>query len=419
MGETSGTEDLPLALTCVICRDLYEKPYFAADGYSYCRDCIATWEEENDGDWASPHTNVVIRHKALLVGDFEKACAVLDFKQSRVRQLLSGENFHERASALAVYHDDKPVITASQARELLDDFIASPRLHKDLDTPSTAVYCLLDCCVFFDMMDRFVQLPQNCIRHLFACERHAPAVPFVRIGALEQIATALVAAGRSLEEWKDRHAAIARDCVEHLDWRYGHGDSVTVSRGGDFDGIYYRDPYHDEKQSLQYVQHESDGTRRELVVPLLLSAYQGLREKPQECKLSTYEEGGLRGVAYFTSECTDQVWKGARRWAGRKCRLAFPDYDPLEADCLHLVAPSETLSVFERYPTFLPHHFCHDAAGAFQVPAVHRASRWHDLRVTLYDAALRACVATTRSRKRKWASGRETVDASSRSTSSY
>ena len=330
---------------------------------------------------------------------------------------MHSDDLRRQAMAFTVYHDGKPVITASEACVLVDEAVANPRSHVSFVVPSIAMYSLLDGCMNFELMDRFIRLPQNCLRHLLACDRYARKVPFLRLAALEGIVVALIAQGRSSEGWKDRHVVMARDCMQHLDWRYKDADAVVVRRGGAFDGVYHRDPAHiDDTEVLQYEMQEATaavpttaamrsprGTgRRVLTLPVLSSAHRGIQEPYLlECKVTKRQDGRLLSVAHFTSECTDKVGKGFKLWAGRKDCSAFPDYDPREDEYSRMLVSDLKLSVFERYPTYLPHSFSHEPTMMTPPSPVPQMGRWQGLRAQLCEVALHACAEKSSSNNRK------------------
>jgi len=67
---------------CIVCRDVFDEPVICADGFCYCRRCIARWV---DGDevWRSPRSNVLHRGPCLLTPDVDRGARALEARRLR------------------------------------------------------------------------------------------------------------------------------------------------------------------------------------------------------------------------------------------------------------------------------------------------------------------------------------------------
>jgi hypothetical protein len=408
-----------VGLTCVICKNVYQDPYFARDGFTYCRLCIAVWEDSSTSQggtdrWLSPRTNCRVPCPALLVPDAEMQLAVRAWQRQWVISCLGEEEEEGGCVArylqlCAVRHSGAPVLTRQETLDVLVRVAALRGGEAVKGAESLLFHHLLGCCAHYDALGEFASLPLALTRRMLEVDAGtlgSGRAPFIKMSlvfrllwAFEERVRCRVGSVRCLVRFVNVLAL-------HVAWRLRRTDTVASARDDATRGTYYRDPWCEEaNRHLVYVRTEDAAI---LSIPLRKSVEMGLEEDYVGAVLKV---GNNRSVHYMFSESCRRIpdkrtaWKERRKGRarggdashvrggdaprdGRRERPVFPDYDPdlsessgesSEADLAPADVPDVPEvddSVFEKLPRFLPHNFYHSS-----VPAAPPASLLSDFAV--------------------------------------
>ena len=389
----AGGNFAQVGLTCVICKNVYKDPHFARDGFTYCRLCIALWEDTSTSQgvtdrWLSPRTNCRVPCPALLVPNAEMGLAVRAWHRQRVVSFLGSEAEGSRVARYlqlcALRHSGAPVLTRQETLDILERVAVMRGAEAVKGAKSLLFHHLLGCCAHYDALREFAALPLALTHRMLAVDAGmlgSGGAPFIKMSLVFRLLWAFEERVQSRVGCLRYLVRFVNVLVLHVGWRLRRTDTVASARNDVTRGTYYRDPWCDEANRYLVYRREDAAA---LSIPLRKSVEMGLEDDYRGTALNVD-----RRVHYMLSESCRRIpdpcsaWKERRRArvssrgadarGRRRERPVFPDYDPdssessaesCGADFAPEDAPEVEDSVFEKLPRFLPHNFFHSAAPA-------------------------------------------------------
>jgi len=342
-----------LDLVCAICRELFDDPVLARDGYAYCRLCIIRWAKHSP--WLSPRTNERIEGTCVLRSDIERGCLAREARLHELRERCRFDGLDEAlALGATVRHLDRPLLPAPDCAQLLGRALEAAGCGWEPHP-----YVLLELAWRGGAL---AQLPVEVFHRLCRQDRNGVRLPLLSKDVLVALATE---GARRLETLSCEAALAAVLAVKaHLVWRAGFGDAVEVpahrTLHACFVGVYHRDWAQAAPDFLTFTKPAGPGPEARLRVPLVPQDTRGSAEAPLSTGLETCEEPSL--TAYYTSEVDVQAENGPG--LERLCRgvLPFPDSRGGETDEEDESATApQPLLVLQRSVVYLPHSFRYHA----------------------------------------------------------
>lgn len=321
---------------CVVCRDVFDDPVMCADGFCYCRLCIARWVGGEE-IWRSPRSNLLVRGACLLTVDVDRGARALEARRRRLRE--DG--------------DERGLVALASSLAYAGDLVASPELCAALlprAVPWTEPWQAL---ALADRGDAYQELPTPLVEALLERDRTSSSSPLLTFRVLANLLRLLGARFRDSPNAANLRSAMK--VLEHVVARAETTDAVVVPsrRAPGFEGIYYRDQ--DQalpRSSLVFVA--SDGRR--LVVPL--------RSWKETCQAETFPQtvlllpGSEEGAMAFNSEARAALPHDRCIWRDRRReRLPFPDYDGVSDDDAETAVDVPPGDLFEASLRHLPFAF--------------------------------------------------------------
>ena len=216
----AATAGAPQGEECPICRDVFNDPVMCADGFCYCRACVATWVGYRR-EWTSPLTNCTHFGPALLTPDLIRAGSAKGHLRAQVREMEGVERLLRTAFArfgLA------PLCTAKDCADLIEDstYLALARAGA-----ATNRYWLpyLELCWRAGRMDAF---PGDFVRHLCLHDRSGSEC-FLQRHVICVLLSVLAMRYQSSPTIANQNATILGR--EHYKWRLEQVDAIYVPTG--------------------------------------------------------------------------------------------------------------------------------------------------------------------------------------------
>jgi len=210
----------PQGEECPICKDVFNDPVMCADGFCYCRACVAAWVGYKR-ERTSPLTNRTHFGPALLTPDLIRAGSAKELRRAQVREMVGVERLLRTAFArfgLA------PLCTAKDCADLVEDssFLALAR-----GGAAGSRYWLpyLELCWRAGRMDAF---PADFVRHLCLHDRAGSGCLLQR-HVICVLLTVLAMRYQASPTIANQNATIL--CREHYKWRLEQVDAIYVPTG--------------------------------------------------------------------------------------------------------------------------------------------------------------------------------------------
>lgn len=344
-------------LTCAICREIFEDPVLARDGYAYCRACIVRWVDQLM-TWSSPRTNERIEGMAVLRGDIERCCLAREARLQELRHRIQNDDLGEAllCGASACYRS-RPLLPPPECATLLARALTAEAYGWEAHP-----YLLLE------LAWRGKALGQLLPRHLMTIcryDRVAVQVPLLHMDVLAALAQEGARRLKS-DDADDNALSAVLTIKEHLAWRGSFTDAIVVPTHrvprDVMVGCYYRDW---AQPSSEYIVYGKPAIPRlgqcaaKLLVSLQRQSGRGSAEALATTCVETVDAVPTR--CHYSSE-TDLAdgTEGQLRRARRE--LPFPDSRGGDTDDEDetLSAP-KSLSIHQLQPTFLPYGFVYQA----------------------------------------------------------
>lgn len=351
-------------LLCAICRETFDDPVLARDGYAYCRHCIVRWTERQM-EWRSPRTNERLEGLGVLRGDVERCCLAREARLAELRERCrDGDLAEALALGATTCHQGRTLLPSADCVELLTRALAAEAYGWESDT-----YLLLELAHRGGVLDA---LPASHFAEICRRDRTAVHIPLlgkeVLVALAQEAARRLRAGAQALEALLSVKA--------HLVWRAGFSDAVEVpayrATHDCMAGVYYRDWAQSSADHILFSKRSSTGLGVRLWVPLQRQRSRGSAEPPVVTRLETSDVEPLR--AFYASE-VDLLVEPADDAAldefgaalvdlGRRSRgaMPFPDSRGGDTDDEDMrAAVPEPLAILQRRPAFLPRGFIYHA----------------------------------------------------------
>jgi len=319
-------------LLCIVCRELFDDPVLARDGFAYCRACIVRWVDGAQC-WTSPRTNERFEGAPVLRGDVERTCRA---REARLAELRSKDPEEAARLAAEAVWLGRPLAPPRDCARLLDG-AASPYLKLELALRA----------------GRLPQLDAEVLQELCRLDRAWSRAPLLEMGAL----AALLHEARRRVEAFEEPARLLLELRDHFSWRASFCDAVEVpecrTSHAAARGLYYRAW---TQRDLRCVVFLKPGAR--LTVPLRSNRARGVAEPQLLTQLELTPPGGPAAlVGCFSSEDREQLpVDPVRAWRGAP---PFPDSSG-DSDEEEGPVPA-CASVFQRPLAHLPLHFLYHA----------------------------------------------------------
>ena len=222
-------------LICIICKDIYDDPVYADDGYTYCSGCIKNHVNSSTGGRRDPRGNLTFwrslyRHSwycapLRLVPNMEKACEALTYKENKVRQMCmstwEGSVVNHYKEILSVRNRGRCVLPVSLELAFLTN-LDSPQVLAVGKDPICAVRVFnVIMVMLFDFAKITSLLPalEGIVR---ADRRRTSLLPFIGLEHIFRLFKVLC-------ERKIRESAII--LANHIEWRMRRVDGFHVGSG--------------------------------------------------------------------------------------------------------------------------------------------------------------------------------------------
>jgi hypothetical protein len=329
-------------LVCVVCRDLYQEPVLARDGFAYCRACIVRWVGSSSS-WTSPRSNERCEGRPVLRGDVERDCLA---REARLAELRGKPAQEALGPALEQLWCGRPLAPPAECLRLLRDLPGGLSPHAELELASGAGS--LRC------------LGAETLRRLCDLDRRCRFVPLLQMSALTAL---LQEARRRCQEGEEagaRELLLRLRC--HLLWRASFTDAVEVppSRvaAPGLAGVYYREWQQRDARRLTFLKAAFPQAR--LSVPLESNWERGTAEETLFTRLEALPRSEDAEVVAFESECLDELPPKDVLWSARRGVPPFPDSRGGESDEDDLVTKEpQCARTMQRALLFLPRHFAY------------------------------------------------------------
>jgi hypothetical protein len=324
-------------LVCVICRDLYDQPVLARDGFAYCRACIVRWVGSSSC-WTSPRSNERYEGRPTLRGDVERACLA---REARLAELRAKSAREALTAVLEQLCCGRPLAPPAECRRLLRD-LTDLNPHEELELVFGA--------------GSLRKLSAESLRQLCDLDRRCRLVPLLEMSVVTAL---LQEARRRCQEGGG--GAGARELLlrlrKHFLWRASFTDAVEVpasrvSQEG-LSGVYFRDWQQQKAGRLTFLKSAFPQAR--LSVPLESNRERGTAEETLFTHLALLS--GEESAA-FESECSEELPARDALWGARRGVPPFPDSRGGDSDEDDLVTRApQCVRTMQRGLLFLPRHF--------------------------------------------------------------
>ena len=313
----------------MICREIYEDPVLARDGFPYCRGCIVRWAGD-EFSWISPRTNERIEGRPVLHADAERSILARDAKLEELRCRPAG-------SALVAFLESswqgKPMISPGDCRNLLAELSGSVSPYSELELALRGgMLSLVDGEVLVEAcrLDR-VSVSKPLLQMEVITTILREAAKRCRTRPLSSLAVECL-------QGKQRRDDL-RAVLSHFRWRCEHSDClVLASNRSPADrrlvpfqgGVFYRDWEQPDSRELRF----SKTSTPEATLFLSLSSSKSRGEaEPIHGARVILEPDGEEVYLFVGSDSASRLPPGGSFWqlcrgAGETARsVPFPDYD--------------------------------------------------------------------------------------------
>jgi len=409
-GGDPGAAATPPELTCIVCLDLFDDPCFCADGWTYCRLCIARWARTgahfSEGYWKSPRTNELLRLPAVLRTNEAAATAVLEEKASvlcskmraaaerpeealraaactseRGRPVLEAGSFELELQEVARALDWQNLSAEQASRAFAEALSVVVRSHEGRVVVGDPPWRRrsweddVDTHFSFGTLHQLLRTAgPEAPRALIARDLGASRSPLLRLGVLKDLLTAAVEIYQETErsqEW----LRLVQDLLEHVSHRNTMVDSIEVPA--------FCFAKHKTKAPGTYVRCDRQWRCPPGIVRFICvstGAFLDVQLWPAEA-VGSLESGApphgrgsavispMEGILPIVFESRVQVsLEKEEAWELRRASVGpppFPDYDPCWAERRDwpFWGDEDALGIFEDVPEALPAGFVYSSSA--------------------------------------------------------
>jgi len=339
-------------LVCSICREFFDDPVLARDGYAYCRSCIVRWTDRRE-EWLSPRTNERIEGHGVLRGDVERSCLARDARLKELEERCESDSLCIVLTlAATARYQNRPLLPPSNCEELVMKCLAAEAYGWEPD-----VYLMLE------LAHRGGALSQLSIYHFASIcrrDRWAVGIPLLRKDVL--VSLALEGAKRLHNDADSYTADVLQTLKTHLIWRTSFSDGIEIPTSRTMHdamaGLYLRDWQQPSPHHVSYTKWSTatqpHGMASRLTVPLERQCMRGSAESPLMTKLESCEIPAFKSHYRSEVELVDIV-NFDRHSRGS---IPFPDSrggDTDDEDSEDTIA--QPLTILQNQILFLPRGF--------------------------------------------------------------